>query len=89
MGNVGNPGAALEMGEAQAAAAKVGLEVILLEMRRSNDILPAFAALDGRRDALYLWMRSRMPIESPSTSWRPPPTCPPCSGPGTMWKPGG
>jgi putative ABC transport system substrate-binding protein len=54
MGDVDNPGAALDMGEAQAAAGKLGLDVILLEMRRSSDIVPAFAALDGRRDALYL-----------------------------------
>jgi putative ABC transport system substrate-binding protein len=54
MGNVGNPSTALEMGEAQAAAGKLGLEVIILEIRRSSDILPAFAALEGRSDALYV-----------------------------------
>ena len=42
------------MSEAQAAASKLGLEVVTLEIRRSHDILPAFAALDGRSDALYL-----------------------------------
>ena len=54
MGNVSNPATALEMSEAQAAASKLGLEVVTLEIRRSHDILPAFAALDGRSDALYL-----------------------------------
>jgi len=54
MGNVSNPATALEMSEAQAAASKFGLEVVTLEIRRSHDILPAFAALDGRSDALYL-----------------------------------
>jgi putative ABC transport system substrate-binding protein len=54
MGNVGNPAVALEMGEAQAAAGKLGIEVIVLEIRRSRDIPPAFAALDGRSDALYI-----------------------------------
>jgi putative ABC transport system substrate-binding protein len=67
MGNVGNPATALEMGEAQAAAGRLGLEVIVREIRRSNDILPAFAALDGRSDALYVSMDSvadtnRIPI---------------------------
>jgi len=42
------------MGEAQTAARELGLDVILLEMHRSSDIAPAFAALGGRSDALYL-----------------------------------
>ena len=54
MGNVSNPFTALEMREAQAVASKLGLEVDTLEIRRSHDILPAFEALDGRSDALYL-----------------------------------
>src|SRR5262249_37851945 len=46
--------AALEMGEVQAAAAKVGLEVVTLEIRRAQDIVPAFETLKGRSEALYL-----------------------------------
>ena len=54
MGNVDNPFAALEMGEAQVAAGKVGLEVVTLEIRRAQDIVPAFETLKGRSEALYL-----------------------------------
>ena len=54
MGNVDNPFAALEMGEAQEAAGKVGLEVVTLEIRRAQDIVPAFETLKGRSEALYL-----------------------------------
>ena len=54
MANVGNPGSVLEMGEAQAAARKLGLEVTTSEIRRAEDITPAFEALRDRADALYL-----------------------------------
>jgi ABC-type uncharacterized transport system substrate-binding protein len=52
--NVGNPAAVLEMGEAQAAARTLGLEVAVVEIRRAEDIGPAFEALKGRADALYV-----------------------------------
>ena len=39
-----NPAARLEMGEAQAAARAIGLEAITLEIRRADDIAPAFEA---------------------------------------------
>jgi putative tryptophan/tyrosine transport system substrate-binding protein len=54
MANVGNPASVLEMGEAQAAARKLGLEVTTSEIRRAEDIAPAFEALKDRADALYL-----------------------------------
>src|SRR5215471_8098637 len=54
MANVGNPASVLEMGEAQAAARKLGLEVTTSEIRRVDDIAPAFEALRQRADALYL-----------------------------------
>jgi putative tryptophan/tyrosine transport system substrate-binding protein len=54
MGNVGNPAVVLEMGGAQAAARKLGLEVTTSEIRRAEDITPAFEALRDRADALYL-----------------------------------
>jgi putative ABC transport system substrate-binding protein len=54
MGNIGNPFAALEMREVQAAAGKFGLEFVTLEIRRAQDIVPAFERLNGRSDALYL-----------------------------------
>jgi putative ABC transport system substrate-binding protein len=54
MANVGHPAAVLERGEAQAAAGTLGLEFITLEIRRAEDIAPAFEALKGRADALYV-----------------------------------
>jgi putative ABC transport system substrate-binding protein len=52
--NVDYPAAVQETGEAQAAAGKLGLEVTTLEIRRAEDIVPAFEALKGRADALYV-----------------------------------
>jgi putative ABC transport system substrate-binding protein len=54
LANVGNPAVVLDMGEAQAAARKLGLEVTTSEIRRAEDIAPAFDALKGRADALYV-----------------------------------
>ena len=54
MANVGNPAAVLEMGEVQAAAARSALKSTTLEIRRAEDIAPAFEALKGRADALYV-----------------------------------
>ena len=54
MVNVGFPDAVLESGEVQAAAGTLGLEVLPLEIRQSQDIAPAFEALKGRADALYV-----------------------------------
>jgi putative ABC transport system substrate-binding protein len=47
LGNVGNPSIVLEMGEAQAAARMLGLDVATFEIRRAEDIAPAFEALKG------------------------------------------
>ena len=52
--NVDYPAAVLEMDEAQVAARTLGLEVATLEIRRAEDIVPAFEALRGRADALYI-----------------------------------
>jgi putative ABC transport system substrate-binding protein len=54
MGNVGNPFTVLEMGETQAAAHTLGLEVATLKIRRAQDIAPAFEGLGGRAQALYV-----------------------------------
>jgi putative ABC transport system substrate-binding protein len=54
MANVGNPASVLEMREAQAVARKVGLEITTSEIRRAEDIAPAFEALRERADAVYL-----------------------------------
>jgi putative ABC transport system substrate-binding protein len=54
MANVANPAAVLDMGEAQVTGRALGLEVTKSEIRRAEDISPAFDALKGRADALYL-----------------------------------
>jgi len=54
MANIGNPGAVLEMGEAQVAARTLGLEVTTIEIRRGEDIEPGFNALKGQAEALYV-----------------------------------
>jgi len=52
--NVGYSDAVLEMGEVDAAARAFGLEVAPLEIRRGEDIAPAFEALKTQADALYV-----------------------------------
>jgi len=58
MVDVDYPSAVLEMGEVQAAARALGLQVAPLEIRRAEDIAPAFAALkaqgSAKADALYV-----------------------------------
>jgi putative ABC transport system substrate-binding protein len=54
MANAGYPAAVLEMDEMQAMTRTLGLEVTKLEIRRAADIAPAFAALKGRAEALYV-----------------------------------
>ena len=54
MANVGNPASVLEMREVQATARALGLEINTSEIRRAEDIAPAFVALRDRADALYL-----------------------------------
>jgi len=55
LANADNPATLPEMGEAQAAARKLGLEVTISEVRRAEDITPAFDALvEAHADALYI-----------------------------------
>jgi putative tryptophan/tyrosine transport system substrate-binding protein len=54
MANVGAANSVLELGEVQAAARTLGLEVATSEIRRGEDIAPAFEALKGRADALFV-----------------------------------
>ena len=54
LGNVGNPASVLEIDEVQAAARTLGLDVAIFEIRRAEDIAPAFGALKGRAEALYV-----------------------------------
>jgi len=44
----------LEVGEVQAAARTLGLEITPLEIRRTEDIAPAFETLKSQSDALYV-----------------------------------
>jgi putative tryptophan/tyrosine transport system substrate-binding protein len=53
--NVANPVVVVEIGEAQAAARMLGLEVVIPEIRRAEDIAPAFKALEGRAQALCVF----------------------------------
>jgi putative tryptophan/tyrosine transport system substrate-binding protein len=54
MANVGASIGVLEMDEVQAAARKLGLEVVPLEIRRAEDIGPALESVKGDADALYV-----------------------------------
>ena len=52
--NVGYSGLIREIAEVQTAAKTSGLDVKLLEIRRAEDIAPAFAKLNGAAQALYM-----------------------------------
>jgi putative tryptophan/tyrosine transport system substrate-binding protein len=54
LANVGTPQAVREMREVQATARALGFEVATSEIRGADDIAPAFDALKGRGDALYV-----------------------------------
>jgi len=55
IGNIDNPIIVIEIGDVQAAARMLGLEVVTLEIRRAEDIALAFEALVERRaQALYV-----------------------------------
>lgn len=53
MAVVSGSGTVLEIGELQAAARVLGIEIVTLEIRRAEDIGPTFEALKSRADALY------------------------------------
>jgi putative ABC transport system substrate-binding protein len=54
MANVSAPPAVLEMAEVQTTARALGLEVLASEIRRPEDIAPAFESFKGRAEALYV-----------------------------------
>src|SRR5262245_49701946 len=60
MAHIDNPASVLEMGEAQTAARKLGLEVTTSEIRRAEEMAPAFEAVKDLADALYLCPDSLM-----------------------------
>jgi ABC-type uncharacterized transport system substrate-binding protein len=55
MVNIDNPAAKLEIHELQAAAATLALQVTMMEIRRAEDIAPAFEGVRDRADALYVY----------------------------------
>lgn len=54
MADVGDADSLLEMAEVQSTARTLGLEITLQEIRQPEDIAPAFDALKGRADAIYV-----------------------------------
>jgi len=54
MADTDAPGVGLEMAEAQTVAGRLGLQVVTSAIRRAEDIAPAFEAIEGRADALYV-----------------------------------
>ena len=54
LANAAYPAAVVEMGEVQATARSLGFEVATLKIRRAEDIAPAFEALTGHAQALYV-----------------------------------
>jgi putative ABC transport system substrate-binding protein len=54
MANVGSPNSVLEMNEARAAADTLNIDIVPMEVGRGQEIAPAFEALKGRAEALYI-----------------------------------
>jgi putative ABC transport system substrate-binding protein len=54
LANIVNPGAALDMGDAETAARKLGLQVVTSAIRRAEEIARAFESIEGKADALYV-----------------------------------
>jgi putative tryptophan/tyrosine transport system substrate-binding protein len=77
MANSGAAGAMLEMHKTQTTASTLGLEAVSLEIKSSDQIAPAIAALKNRVDALYvcadpLINANRIPIVTSALSVRLP-----------------
>jgi putative ABC transport system substrate-binding protein len=54
LGNVGNASSVLEVGEVRAAAGTLGIEIVPIDIKRAEDIAPAFDAFGGSAEALYV-----------------------------------
>jgi putative ABC transport system substrate-binding protein len=77
MANFSYPASVLEMREVEATARTLGLEVITPEIRRADDIAPAFEGLKGRAEALsvitdLLMVANRLHINTLAQSARLP-----------------
>lgn len=77
--NVGYSGSIKEIAEVQVAAKTSGLDVNMLEIRRAEDIAPAFAKLNGTAQALYVCGDALMPIMPASIPWHSARDCPRCT----------
>jgi ABC-type uncharacterized transport system substrate-binding protein len=66
MFNADNTQPVLEMGETQAEARRLGLEIIPLAIRRAEDIAPAFRDLKTKADAVYLAVDQLIVANRPS-----------------------
>ena len=54
LGNVGNASSMLEVGEVRTAAGTLGIEIVPVDIKRAEDIAPAFDAFGGSAEALYV-----------------------------------
>jgi putative ABC transport system substrate-binding protein len=54
MANLGDSGVRVEIDELQAAAGALGVELVTSDIRRADEIAPAFEALGGSVQALYV-----------------------------------
>jgi putative ABC transport system substrate-binding protein len=54
LADVGYSETVRDMGEAEAVAGPLGIDIVKLEIRRPEDITPAFEAFKGGADALYV-----------------------------------
>jgi putative ABC transport system substrate-binding protein len=54
MANLGDSGVRVEIDELQAAARELGIELVMSDIRRADQIAPAFEALGGSAQALYV-----------------------------------
>jgi putative tryptophan/tyrosine transport system substrate-binding protein len=60
--NVAGPNARLEMDEVRAAARKLNIDIVPLEIQSGEDIAPAFEALKSLAEALYVALVSGDPL---------------------------
>jgi putative tryptophan/tyrosine transport system substrate-binding protein len=87
MANAGNPQAVLEMRQVLATAPTLGLEVVTLEIRRSEDIRPPLTRSRGARtDFLLLSTRSYPRTGFALARWRWTLDCRRCTATGTTSK---
>jgi putative tryptophan/tyrosine transport system substrate-binding protein len=54
LANAGYPVSVKEVGEVQTAARKLDIEITRLEIRRAEDIAPAFESIERQADAIYI-----------------------------------